>query len=386
MTLAGTVEQAKARAATAKPAGFVASVALDYSQVANLWEQMAEQGAALPFQRRNWLGPWYAAHRAENFQPLLVTVADTQAGASVMALPLVRCREGGLQVIAFADAGLTDYNAPILGAAAPRDATGAQGIIKAIRAALPMADVLHFGKMPVMVGHLPNPLALLPHSRASTLAGNILHMPGAWEDWHRGLERTFRKELERSLRVFLKHDGAQFRRFTERAEIARIYAQLKIQQRERIGELGLPYILDQPESEAFYDQLVAEGGAILTALTVGEEVIAALLGIAEGEHYAMVRLSTAGAKWKTCSPGRLLIERTMQMLHGEGFHMFDFTIGDYAYKRRMGVSPLELREMTLALSWRGWPVVAKERLKTVIRSRPQLRALAKRLLAISNQK
>ena len=131
---------------------------------------------------------------------------------------------------------------------------------------------------------------------------------------------------------------------------------------------------------------MAEGGAILTALTVGEEVIAALLGIAEGEHYAMVRLSTAGAKWKTCSPGRLLIERTMQMLHGEGFHMFDFTIGDYAYKRRMGVSAVPLCEVTMALSWRGWPVVAKQAVKAAIRNRPQLRALAKRLLAISNQK
>ena len=51
----------------------------------------------------------------------------------------------------------------------------------------------------------------------------------------------------------------------------------------------------------------------------------------------MVRISNAGEKWSNCSPGRLIIERTMAALHQEnGVREFDFSVGNYAYKRRFG--------------------------------------------------
>ena len=54
----------------------------------------------------------------------------------------------------------------------------------------------------------------------------------------------------------------------------------------------------------------------------------------------MIRISNAGEKWSNCSPGRLIIERTMAALHQDGVREFDFSIGNYAYKRRFGVAPL----------------------------------------------
>ena len=361
--------------------GWLAQLSTDYADVCVEWERLAESGAALPFQRRGWLQHWYEAHRQPDFLAVLVTVRHRCTGAAVMALPLVLYRDGPLRVISFADGGLTDYNAPILGADAPPDAASACQILCAIRAILPPADLLYFGKMPLHVGGRTNGLALLPGTHASSLTGNILHVPRGWDDWHHGLERTFRKELERSLRVFQKAPGAEFRHITGAAEIARVYGVLKSQQRERIAELGLPYILDDPACERFYDGLVAGGETILTALMAGEEVVAALLGIENGGHYAMVRLSTAGAKWKTCSPGRLLIERTMRMLHNQGCRKFDFTIGEYAYKRRMGVTNVPLHEWRLALSWRGWPLVIKKNARAFVRLSPGIKRLAKAIQA-----
>lgn len=48
----------------------------------------------------------------------------------------------------------------------------------------------------------------------------------------------------------------------------------------------------------------------------------------------MIRISNGGARWSKCSPGRLIIERTMAALHQDGVREFDFSIGNYAYKRR----------------------------------------------------
>ena len=339
------------------------------------WTRLASAADALPFQRAAWLGAWYRHCAGQGVEPLLVMVQDGQTGADVLGLPLVRFREGAKRVIAFADRGLTDYNAPVIGAGFA-DGTDPRALWSAIRRALPPADLLRFEKMPVAIDTRPNPLALMPGAQPSSLIGNILHVPGTWDEWHWGLERTFRKELERSSRVFEKHDNAAFRRYEPGPEAERIYGELKRLQAARIAELSLPYILDDEPACDFYDQLVRQGlrdgTAVLTALTIEEEVVAALLGITDGRHYAMTRLATPDARWKNFSPGRMVIERTMKMLHAEGFRAFDFTIGDYSYKRRIGVTPFPMVEATLALSPLGWPEVAKVRTRAALKRHPAL--------------
>ena len=145
----------------------------------------------------------------------------------------------------------------------------------------------------------------------------------------------------------------------------RVLSAMEIQQDARMRHLGLKFMLNDETCAAFYRSLVsdnlASGYAVLSALTVGEEVVATLLGIRNGSRYVMVRISNAGEKWSNCSPGRLIIERTMAALHQDGVRHFDFSIGNYAYKRRFGVVPVALAEITAALSWRGWPFALRDR-------------------------
>ena len=105
--------------------------------------------------------------------------------------------------------------------------------------------------------------------------------------------------------------------------------------------LGLNFVLNDETCAAFYRNLVRDGVgsgyALVSALTVGDEVVATLLGIRTGSRYVMIRISNAGEKWSNCSPGRLIIERTMAALHRDGVREFDFCVGNYAYKRRFGV-------------------------------------------------
>ncbi|MGC4074061.1 MAG: GNAT family N-acetyltransferase [Nibricoccus sp.] len=76
------------------------------------------------------------------------------------------------------------------------------------------------------------------------------------------------------------------------------------------------------------------------------------------DTYIMVKISNAGEKWSNCSPGRLIIERTMAALHKDGVRKFDFSIGNYPYKRRFGVTCSAARRCRRSpLSWRGLPVV-----------------------------
>ena len=70
----------------------------------------------------------------------------------------------------------------------------------------------------------------------------------------------------------------------------------------------------------------------------------------------------------------------MAALHQDGVREFDFSVGNYAYKRRFGVAPIALVDVGAALSWRGIPFALRDRAARELRRYPQLSARLKRAL------
>jgi CelD/BcsL family acetyltransferase involved in cellulose biosynthesis len=356
------------------------------------WKQAArwhDPGNATPFQNGRWLQAWYSAFAATpGVEPLIAVISNAATNEQAIMLPLIRRTQRGIRIIEPADLDLTDYNAPMLGPAAPRDAEAARAMWKELRAALRRlpggADLIRLRKMPVEMGGRPNPLALLGGAGPCSLNGNIVSTADDFDAWRFTLERTVRKELERSWRVFTRDAAAAFRIITDKQEALRMLSTMEIQQGNRMQHLGLNFILNDETCAAFYRNLVhdnvANGYAVLSALTVGNEVVATLLGVRQGSRYVMVRISNAGEKWSNCSPGRLIIERTMAALHKDGIRQFDFSIGNYAYKRRFGVVQIPLVDLTAALSWRGVPYALRDRAARWLRGHPKQAERVKRAL------
>jgi CelD/BcsL family acetyltransferase involved in cellulose biosynthesis len=358
----------------------------DWRQAAARWNGV---GSSTPFQDRRWLDAWYAAFvNFADVEPLIAIISDASTSEQAALLPLVRRVRNGVRIVEFADLNLTDYNAPMLTAAAPRDARAARVLWHDLLAALKRlpggADLIRLRKMPVNLDGRPNPLASLDGARPCPLNGNVVMTGDDFDAYRYSLERTVRKGLERSWRVFTRDPAAALRIVTDRNEALRVLSAMEIQQGARMRHLGLNFMLNDDTSAAFYRNLVGEGlhngYAVLSALTVAEEVVATLLGIRSGSRYVMVRNSNAGEKWSNCSPGRLIIERTMAALHRDGVRSFDFSIGNYAYKRRFGVAPLPLADITTALSWRGMPYLLRDRAMREVRRHPRLAALMDRAL------
>jgi CelD/BcsL family acetyltransferase involved in cellulose biosynthesis len=356
----------------------------DWKQVDPRWHN---PGDATPFQHWQWLDAWYGAFAdVGNVEPLIALIFDAATGEHAALLPLIRRVQNGIRIIEPADLDLTDYNAPMLGAAAPRDSKAARAMWKELRVALRRdgADLIRLRKMPVETGGRANPLALLDGAGPCSLNGNIVATGDDFDAWRFTLERTVRKELERSWRVFSRDPAATFQIITDRDEALRMLSTMETQQGERMQQLGLNFVLNDETCAAFYRDLVRDnvgnGYAVLSALTVGEEVVATLLGIRQGSDYVMVRISNAGDKWSNCSPGRLIIERTMAALHSDGVRRFDFSIGNYAYKRRFGVERIPLVDFTAALSWRGIPYAQRDRAARWLRGHPRLAERIKRAM------
>jgi CelD/BcsL family acetyltransferase involved in cellulose biosynthesis len=355
----------------------------DWKQAAVRWN---EARATTPFQDFRWLGAWYGAFT--EVEPVIAVITDARTLEQVALLPLVRHPRHGLRIIEFADLDLTDYNAPLLGPAAPRDAAGAQALWQELLAALKRmqggADLIRLRKLPRDLDGRANPLALLAGTGRSAVNGNSVAIGEDFDAWRHSLGRNARKGFLKSWRVFSREPQAQFRKITDPDEASRVMAAMEVQQGARMQVLGLNYSLDGNAYAAFYRDLVAAnlgaGYAVLTALTVGEEVVATLLGIRNGSRYVMVRFSNAGEKWANCSPGLLVIERTMEALHAGGVRSFDFGTGNYAYKRKFGVTQLPLLNITKALSWRGKPLALRDRIVCELRRYPRFAARISRAL------
>ena len=363
---------------------FTARIHPDWASVAAAWTPLMAASRSSPFQSERWLAGWYGAFAGRpDVEPLLVEVVDAD-GRLALGLPLVRRFGRRLTTVEFADLGITDYNAPILGPAAPAGPAEARAAWRAVRRVLPAADLAVFTKMPGRVGDAENPLVQALPVEPSRLFGNFVATGDDYDAWLHTLDKNDRKELARFARVFTREEGARFVHATDPALARRILDWIEVEQAGRIRALGLPYLLDDPDYAGFYramlDRGIADGSVIVTALMHGDEVVAGLYGIADGAHYAMVRIAFTGGRWANCSPGRLVIERSMEAMHRAGYRYFDFTIGDYAHKRGFSAAHLPLFDASIALSLRGFPTVGVERAKAYVKQHPGLEKLVRRMV------
>ena len=385
MTVLTTSAGQLAARSTSRVAGFRVELMRDWQQAVARWHDISP---STPFQHPQWYDAWYGAFAAaEGVAPLIAVVTDASTGEPAVLLPLIRRQQDNVAIVEFADLNLTDYNAPIVGAAAPRDAKAARALWRSLLSALrrmpDRGDLIRLRKVPVDLDGKPNPLALLNAAGPCLLNGNLVTTGEDYEAWRYTLEKTVRKELERSWRVFTRDPAASFAIITDRDESLRVLSTTEVQQGTRMQSLGRNYVLNDETCAAFYRNLVRDGVgngyALVTVLAVGDEIVATLLGIRTGPRYVMIRISNAGEKWSNCSPGRLIIERTMAALHRDGVREFDFSVGNYAYKRRFGVTRRPLVDISAALSWRGWPFALRDCAVGTLRNHPKLDARLRRM-------
>src|SRR5258707_3352855 len=105
------------------------------------WKQAAARcsdiSPATPFQHPQWLDAWYRTFAGvDDVEPLIAIISDAATGEQVALLPLICRLQKGIRVVEFADLGTTDYNAPMLTAAAPRDARAARALWLVIKVSL----------------------------------------------------------------------------------------------------------------------------------------------------------------------------------------------------------------------------------------------------------
>ncbi|WP_375305819.1 GNAT family N-acetyltransferase [Bradyrhizobium sp. A11] len=350
------------------------------------WRQVASRlsaGHRTAFQHGYWLEAWYQAF--DDVAPLIAVICDAATGKEIAIVPMISHVRRGIRIVEFADLGVSDNNAPIVAPNAALDAAAANAIgtalVEALRALPDRFDLLRLRKMPVQVGGKPNPLVTLGRIGSCSLNGNLVLMGDDYGAYQASIKRM---QMPRCWRVFDRHQGARFEIATDVARARELLDVMDVQQQARMQKLGSPFVLNDETHARFYREVIHqgldEGYAVVSALVCDEGIIGTSFGIRQGATYYLLRISHAGDSWSSCSPGLLIIERTMAALHAKGVRRFDLSIGNQDYKRRFGAERVPLTDVSIALSWRGLPFAWRDHAAQGLRRYPAAASLAARAM------
>ncbi len=335
---------------------------------------------ATAFQGPDFGHAWYASYR-ERYEPLLVQ-ARAADGALAGLLPLAVGREDQRELVV-AGAGQAEYhawiNSPEAGDEFPAQA------IRWLQGAFPHS-LLKFQYLPPgtpqgwLSGTGPGAnFTIVTHRRP------LLHLGPAAE-----AEKFLRNKSDKSKFNRLKKIGpVGFRRITDAAGLEAALNEVSRFCDFRHAALhGVAPFRADPAKRQFHLRMVEYPGLLhATALTVGDRIIAAHLGVSSARevHLGVTAYDPFLTK---LSPGKFLIHFLADRLRAEGYERLDLTPGGDAYKERFANDNDEVAALTLPLGPGGRARAAApraairggRRLLKVLRVDPQrVRSLGARL-------
>ncbi|WP_232630417.1 GNAT family N-acetyltransferase [Methylobacterium sp. Leaf118] len=338
--------------------------------------------AGYAFGRHVWLRAWHET-LGVGVAPAIVVVADTQVR---LVVPLGLVRRRGLRVLEFLGGVVSDYNSPLADPAFVEalDAASVRALWTRIAAALPPHDTVRLLRMPASLdppqgaaaGRVPNPLVHLPGATAAGVARSVT-LPDSYATLVGSLRNQFAADTRRRWRRLAEVGSTDFAVATDATAMRDLLVGLKRMKSRRWLETGDRDWFADPAFAGFYDAMsrmtVPEGRVHGCALTVAGTIVAAHLGLVYRGRFCLLLLGWESGNWQRFSTGRLMIDAMMKAAIDEDHQVFDFTVGDEAYKREWADTELLLFRCESAVTMRGRLALA------AVSMREDLRARAKRV-------
>ena len=314
--------------------------------------------------------------RAAGSQPFLVELRDDDR--LILLLPLALRRAGPITVLEGLGGRVADYHAPVLAVDAALAPDTARRSWSDILAALPPVDVIAFDKMPARVGSRPNPVLAMLDAEPEARMAHAATLGADFPTWLRG---------KRSAK-FLKDKRNQWRRLQDMGRIevvldpppalrARIADALIAQKSRRWIETGCRDLFALPGYREFYAPLIR--GEVMpecshtSALLLDGEPIACHWGLVDQERFYYILPTHAAGPTLRYSPGVHLLMALFEWAIHRGIGVFDFTVGDEAYKQDWCDQEMPLWRYREARTWRGRAYLAQEKLRERARRTTWLR-------------
>ncbi|MBR7650964.1 GNAT family N-acetyltransferase [Brucella oryzae] len=307
------------------------------------------------FQAKSFLTAWEASYGQKSGVQLCLTEIRQHDGVPLLFLPLAITRVYGSRVLSFIDEGVSDYNGPIVFPAAARLSRDTViRILESVVAAVPSHDAIAFCKMPEYIEGVANPLWQLTNlsSEASTHAISLTRPMEEIEQSIQGI-----KNLKKRDRTLQKLDGFHFYVTQTKAERQSVLKTMLRQKQRRFEETMVPGFDAHPEKQRFFEeateQLARYDALHLSALAIGETILATMWSVVRNGHYCAMITTFEDGKWGKFSPGKVIILRLLHMLKADGYRCFDMGYGDEPWKQGLRDQTVPLRDYIRVTTLRG---------------------------------
>ena len=143
--------------------------------------------------------------------------------------------------------------------------------------------------------------------------------------------------------------------------------------REEQGDLLRTLIhMDEPDHRAYRavtSELFERGVVHLSALEVGDDILATHWGLMFGDRFYSIMLAFAEHPLARYSPGRLLIEHLVEWCFARGLRAFDLGVGDMEWKQHFKPVRTPLCHLSLAANPVGWTYLEARKIRNELRVR-----------------
>lgn len=329
------------------------------------YRTLYEESDATAFQHPLWLDRFYRMLApARRARKLVVTGRDPRDGGLRFVLPMIRRRLSGVRVVDTADLGVSDYAAPVVA----RDWNGLErGLASSVREALPPYDVLRI--RPIRAETVSAWRAFFdiePEELDFSAHAASLHAPfSSWRSAAYG--KSFAKYLDRKKKRFLKSGAVELRVVRDPAETSASIAAIRALRAGRFtGDL-----IQQQATVDFYAEIAAAGAESgygrTYKLTHDREPVGYVFGACHNGRFHYLLIGCDYERFGRHSPGLVMYDMMIEDWIDAGGEVFDFTIGDEAFKSDFATEPTGMHAMIAAASPLGKLALAAEGLRTRLR-------------------
>jgi len=300
------------------------------------YRALAKVATYAPPQGVDWIEHWIAANK-----PDVVMATLTKDGEAVLALALEVTRKGPFAVARFMSGTHANGNFALSRSSwlAGPTAPDVQALIAAIAKARPDIDMIALERLLPDLGGKPNPLLALPHFKSPNIS-LACNLEGGFDALlARSSGKRKRKKHRSQSRKFETAGG--FRRIEAQTpeEVGRVLDAFFVMKEMRFRKAGIRNVFAETAVKTFFKRLFVEALAIKPRAFVlhALEVDGTLRAVTGSSRRGDTLICEFGAivedELAQASPGDFLFFENIREAGGEGFAVYDFSVGDELYKR-----------------------------------------------------
>ena len=341
----------------------------DLAEVEQEWKAFETRAERTVFQTFDWLAKWQRHIGARRGTRPAIVLGRDGDGHLLFILQLAIEIRAPVRCLTWLGSELCDYNAPLLAehfsdtVSADRFVLIWRDIGKRLRSDPRFRfDFIDLQKMPEMIGAQANPFLNIK-VRANPSGAYIANLGRDWDAFYaEKRSSSTRKRERRQLKHLAEHGEVRFVDVEDKNDIAQTLDTLISQKSRSFARMGVEDIFARPGYREFFLDIATDLNVRalthVSRLDVGATTAATNLGLCFRDSYYLVLSSYHDGELSRFGPGRAHLHELLRHAIEQGFHQFDFTIGDEPYKRDWSDTELRLYDHLAAVTIRGGLVVA----------------------------